>query len=221
MSAGPPEFPLFATQRTPPPPGLAARALPDRIAALRRTRLRGASVLFTPYERAYGEALRQLRNLPHNQQNLAQSGDLTPAQQRSWEEAYLARANDLCWILLTPAGEFAGAVSLYDIDAESGETGRLVLREDVARTTPILAECELMVQWIAFGWLGLRRVLARVQPANAKMVVMHERLGFHVTGPASIRSVPYLALEIAAAGFRPEPHARVINHWHRRHPPPQ
>jgi RimJ/RimL family protein N-acetyltransferase len=221
MSPPWPELPLLVTERTPAPAGLAALTLLEKIAALRELRLRGACVVFTPYDRFHGESLRQLRNLPHNQQNLAQAGELTPVQQSNWEEAYFARINDLSWILLTRAGEFAGSVSLYDIDAASGETGRLVLREDLARTTPILAECELMVQWLAFGWLGLQAVKARVQPSNVKMVAMHQRLGYRITGPASIRGVPYLALEISPADFKPEPHARILEHWCRRHPSPR
>lgn len=215
MSA-PDGFILDVTVPSPPPPELAGLPLPARIAVLRRQSLRGISVVFRPYERAHGEALRALRNLPHNKANLAQSADITPEQQRGWEDAYFARPDDLCWTLFTPAGEFAGSVSLYDIAPALAETGRLVIREDIARATPIIAETELMIQHLAFAWLGLAHVAARIQPANAKMVTMHERLGFRVTGPDEIRGVPYLRLEIAADGFRPGPHAKVLRHWRTR-----
>lgn len=207
---------LLADELTPPPAEFAALPLPARIAHLRDAQLAGGSVVFTPYAAAYAEALRELRNLPHNQLHLAQNGPLGAEQQAAWAEAYFRRDDDLCWILLTPGGDFAGAISLYDITPAGGETGRLVLREDLARTTPMLAECELMVQWLAFGWLQLAVLRARVQPANAKMVTMHQRLGFRIAGPAEIRGVPYLALELAAADYRPEPHARVLRHWRSR-----
>jgi len=216
MSTALPEWSLDVIVRPPAPTALAVLPLPEKIALLRRHRLRGISVVFHPYERSYGETLRELRNLPHNKANLAQDADITPEQQRGWEDGYFARPDDLCWILLSPAGAFTGSVSLYDIGADSTETGRLVIREDAARSTPVIAETELMIQWLGFGWLGLTRIGARIQPGNSKMVVMHERLGFRVTGPSTIRGVPYLQLEIATSGFRPEPHLKVLRHWQAR-----
>lgn len=207
---------LLADERTPAPAEFAALPLPGRVAHLRDAQVAGGSVVFTPYAPVHAEPLRALRNLPHNQRHLAQNGPLDAAQQAAWAEAYFRRPDDLCWALHTPQDEFAGAISLYDIAPDGAETGRLVLREEIAQTTPILAECELMVQWLAFGWLGLPVVRARVQPANEKMVAMHQRLGFRVTGPTEIRGVPYLALEIRAGEFRPEPHARVLRHWRSR-----
>lgn len=209
-------LPLDVALRSPAPAALAALPLVEKVAALRRCELRGITVVLRPYEFSDCEDLRLLRNQPNNQINLAQTSDLTAAQQRAWSEAYLARTDDLCWTLRTIAGEFAGAISLYDIQPRSAETGRLVLREELARSSPILAESELMMQWLAFGWLRLERVLARVQPTNAKMVTMHERLGFTITGPTAIRGIPYLQLEIAASAFRPDAHLRVLEHWRRR-----
>ena len=212
-----PRWPLDVTARTPAPATLAGAALPDRIALLRRHRVEGLTVAFQPYGREFGDSLRTLRNLPANKAGLAQAADITPEGQRAWEDGYFARTDDLCWILLLPGPHpFAGSVSLYDIGAESAETGRLVVREEAARSTPVIAECELMVQWLAFAWLGLPRITARVQPGNAKMVAMHERLGFRVTGPSEIRGVPYLRLEAGASDFRPEPHARVLRHAQNR-----
>lgn len=208
--------PLDVTVPSPAPAELVPLVLPERIGALRRMRLRGISVEFRPYAREHAEPLRQLRNQPNNKANLAQAADLTPDEQRRWEEAYFARTDDLCWALFNPAGEFTGAVALYDIAPSGAETGRLVIREDVARLSPIIAETELMVQLLAFAWLGLPRLSARIQPGNAKMVAMHERLGFAVTGPDEIRGVPYLRLEIPATAFRPGPHLKVLRHWRSR-----
>lgn len=207
---------LDVIDRTPAPPWLAGRDLPAKIAALRQHGLRGISVRLQPYERRFGESLRTLRNQPENRAKLAQTGELTAEQQQAWEDAYFARADDLCWIVLTPSGEFSGAVALYDLTTDAAETGRLVLREEIARSTPAIAECELMMQWLAFGWLGLRRVTAQIQPTNAKMVAMHERLGFVATGPSQIRGVPYTRFEVTADHFRPEPHLRVLRHWRDR-----
>lgn len=216
MTSPDPAALLDVIDRTPAPAWLASRNLPAKIAALRQSALRGISVRLQPYERRFGEELRTLRNQPDNRAKLAQADELTAAQQQAWEDAYFARKDDLCWIVQTPTGEFAGAVALYDITTDGAETGRLVLREEIARSTPAIAECELMIQWLAFGWLGLPRVTAQIQPTNAKMVAMHERLGFVVTGPSQIRGVPYLRFEVPAGRFRPEPHLRVLRHWRER-----
>ena len=207
---------LDVVDRTPEPACLANPALAEKIAVLRRHRLQGISVTLEPYSRIHGDALRALRNEPENQRKLAQSADLTAAQQRAWEDGYFARTDDLCWIVLTPTGGFGGAVAIYDLTPESAETGRLVLREAVARSSPALAECELMIQWLVFSWLGVRRLTAQIQPTNASMVAMHERLGFTAIGPSSIRGVPYTRFEIRAENFRPEPHLKVLRHWRGR-----
>lgn len=215
MSLPPPVL-LDVTVPSPAPPMLAGRDLPARIAVLRQLRLQGISVEFRPYAREHGEPLRILRNQPNNKANLAQPTDITPEQQQRWEEGYFARSDDLCWALFTSSGQFAGAVSLYDITPAAAETGRLVMREDAARLTPMIAETELMVQHLAFAWLGIQRVLARIQPGNTKMLAMHRRLGFAVTGPDEIRGVPYLRLEIDAARFAPGPQLKVLRHWRNR-----
>ena len=208
--------PLDVVERTPAPPWLAGLSLAGKVAALRAQVLGGGCVWLHPYDRSFGDALRALRNLPENRAKLAQSGELSAEQQRAWEDAYFARPDDLCWIVQTPRGDFAGAVALYDITAAAAETGRLVLREEIARSTPAIAECELMVQWLAFGWLGLPRIYAQIQPTNSKMITMHERLGFVATGPSSIRGIPYLRFEARSDTFRPEPHLKVLRHWRSR-----
>jgi len=218
MNPALPEWLLDVTLRTPAPPALAAVPLDKKIGLLRQHRLRGYCVVFHPYERSFGDELRGLRNLPHNKANLAQGADLTAEQQRAWEDGYFGRTDDLCWILLTVAGAFAGSISLYDIGLDSTETGRLVVREEVARSTPIIAECELMIQWLAFAWLGLPHVGARIQPGNVKMMAMHERLGYRITGPSTIRGVAYRQLKVSAAEFRLEPHLKVLLHLRRRLP---
>lgn len=216
MTPHPPPAPLDVIDRTPAPAWLAGLDLREKVAALRTRTLRGISVQLRPYDRSDGDALRALRNRPENRVKLAQAGVLTAAQQRAWEDAYFIRPDDLCWIVQTHRGDFAGAVALYDISADSAETGRLVLREEIARGTPAIAECGLMMQWLAFGWLGLRRVVAQIQPTNLKMIAMHERLGYAPIGPGCIRGVPYTRFEVLASNFRPEPHLKVLRHWRDR-----
>jgi len=125
-----------------------------------------------------------LRNRPENQFNLAQGGELSADQQSAWGQTYFARDNDLCWIVLTPQGDFAGATRLYDIDAAAGraEKGGLVLREELARGAPLALESELMLLHVALVWLGLAEILTQVRPENGKMTSINARLGFQPGG---------------------------------------
>lgn len=200
-----------------PPP--VARPWREKIAGLRRLRLAGSGILLAPYTPEFAEPLRELRNRPGNRFNLAQDGALTPAQQQKWGEAYLARDNDLCWAVLTAAGEFAGATRLYDIDGGAGtaEKGGLVLREELAHGAPLALESELMLLRVAFTWLGLARVLTQVRPENQKMISINDRLGFRPAGPTTLRGVPYLRAELSAAGFDPAPLLPILRHWKNRH----
>src|SRR5687768_9699251 len=106
---------LEVMAHTPAPAWFSAWPLPEKIAALRAHALKGISIILTPYERRLGEALRALRNQPNNRQNLAQDQEITAEKQHAWEEGYFARTDDVNWIVLTPAHEFAGAIALYDI----------------------------------------------------------------------------------------------------------
>jgi len=210
---------LDVTAAPPPPAALAPLAWRARVAWLRRHRLAGSTLTFVPYAPAFAQPLLELRNRPHNQFNLAQDAPLTPEQQRAWSEAYAARDNDLCWIVLTAGGEFAGATRLYDIDGDAGsaEKGGLVLREELARGTPLALESELMLLHLACRWLGLARIVTSVRPENTKMCSINDRLGFRPAGETTLRGRRYLRAELAAAGFDPAPLLPILRHWKTRH----
>jgi RimJ/RimL family protein N-acetyltransferase len=202
-----------------PPAGFLLLPWRERIARLRQLRLDGGGGRLQPYSPAFADALRELRNQPANRFNLAQAAELTAAQQQSWGETYLARDNDLCWVVLTRAGEFAGATRLYDIDGEAGtaEKGGLVLREELARASPLALESEIMLLTVAFAWLGLAVVLTQVRPENEKMISVNGRLGFHPAGTGMLRGVAYGRAELTAAGFDPAPLLPILRHWNQRH----
>jgi RimJ/RimL family protein N-acetyltransferase len=208
-----------ATAPSPAPAGFGFSTSEHRVASLRQRALAGIAVTLTPYESQFAESLRALRSRPENQFNLAQAGALTLEQQHAWGIAYQARADDICWIVLTPTGEFAGATRLYDIDHAAGqaEKGGLVLREELARTAPLALESELILLHVAFTWLGLRRLVTRVRPENTKMISLNARLGFRPAGSDTLRGVPYGRFALAASEFDPAPLVPILHHWKNRH----
>ena len=211
----------LAIDLTLPRPGspaeLSGLAWRGRVAWLRRHRLTGIGLHLAPYSNEHAGALRELRNRPENQFNLAQGGVLTAEQQQGWGDAYAARDNDLCWAVLTPAGEFAGATRLYDIDGATAEKGGLVLREELARGSPLALEAELLLLHVAFHLIGLHTVSTQVRPENTKMLSINRRLGFVPAGETTLRGVPYLRAELAVAGFDPAPLLPILSHWKNRH----
>ncbi len=203
----------------PVPAELVALDWRGRVRWLRQHRLDGLGLVLAPYTPEFGEPLRLLRNRPENQFNLAQGGALSPEQQQAWGRAYLTRDNDLCWIVLTPDGKFAGATRLYDIDgdASTAEKGGLVLQAELARVAPLALESEIMLLRVAFAWLGLARVITQVRPENLKMISINDRLGFRPAGEATLRGVPYLRADLSAARFDPTPLLPILRHWKNRH----
>lgn len=213
-------FLLDVTASAPnPPAGFPATAWREKVARLRNLRLAGATVILAPYTPKFAGPLRELRNRPENYFNLAQSAAISAEQQHAWGDAYLARDNDLCWIVLTARGEFAGATRLYDIDGTAGtaEKGGLVLRDELARAAPLALESELMLLHLAFIWLGLAQVITQVRPENPKMISINDRLGFRPAGTSTLRGVPYLRSALAATGFDPAPLLPILRHWKDRH----
>lgn len=213
-------LPLDVTTTPAAPAEIAsASGVRARVARLREVRLVGTTLALVPYSTEHAEPLRTLRNLPENQFNLAQGGEISAEQQAGWARAYSARDNDLCWAVVTPQGEFAGATRIYDIDlaGASAEKGGLVLRSELARVAPLALEAELMLLHLAFRWLGLAEIITQVRPENTNMLSINARLGFQPAGEATLRGVAYGRFSLTAGGFDPAPLLPILRHWKSRH----
>src|SRR5262245_32911002 len=97
-----------------------------------------------------------LRNLDHARGRVGDSAK-DEAAQRVWLSTYFQRPGDYYFIIETLGGVPVGAYGIYDVQAESAESGRWVIRPDVPAPIP-----SAMVAFdIAFGLLRLKELRVR------------------------------------------------------------
>jgi RimJ/RimL family protein N-acetyltransferase len=96
--------------------------------------------------------------------------------QRAWEEAAMARDDDLPMVIYRLAtGAPEGSIGIYRIDRalRTAEWGRWALM----RGSPAAVESVLLVFRLAFDLLGLRSLSCRTLMANSRTVDFHDGLG--------------------------------------------
>src|SRR5437867_9711980 len=76
-----------------------------------------------------------LRNLEHARGRVGDSAK-DEAAQRAWLTTYFQRPGDYYFIIETLGGQRVGAYGIYDVRGDSAESGRWVIRPDVAAPIP-------------------------------------------------------------------------------------
>jgi RimJ/RimL family protein N-acetyltransferase len=190
----------------------------QRIAKYRRQTLVGDFVDLVPMRPDHAQAVIDLRNTDRARFFLAQRSMLTLESHADWYRGYLARADDLSWVIASPRGEIVGITALYDIaaDGSTAEKGRLVIDENRATAAPIALEAELLILRLAFDTLQVATVLTIVQPGNGKMISVNSRMGFQQCGTRELRSVPYNEYCLSRKEFTPAPLEKILQHWKLR-----
>lgn len=180
--------------------------------------LAGSVVTMTPCQLEDAADLVRMRNAERARFALNQERPLTLEAQDAFLRTYLARDNDLYWVIREPSGRVVGANALYCIehDGRVAEKGRLVVEENGGLGGPYALESDLLVLGLAFDVLQLERVVTIVRPENAKMLSMNARLGFRPCGEREVRGVIYGEFCLESAHFQRGPLESIIAHWRRR-----
>ena len=114
-----------------------------------------------------------VRNLPHVKGRVGDSA-VDASSQQAWLRTYFQRPNDYYFIVET-LGKFpVGTYGIYDLQGDSAESGRWVMRPDVPAAIP-----HSMIAFdTAFGQLGLRELRARTISTNQSVLSLNVKLGF-------------------------------------------
>jgi RimJ/RimL family protein N-acetyltransferase len=133
----------------------------------------GFGVRMRPVRLEDAEFIVWLRNLPHVKGRLGDSATDTAAQE-TWLRAYFQRPGDYYFIVETLGKIALGAYGIYDLQGDSAESGRWVMRPDVPAAIP-----HAMIAFeTAFGSLNLRELRAKTVSSNQSVLSLNAKFGF-------------------------------------------
>src|SRR5271170_3848965 len=105
-----------------------------------------------------------LRNLDHVKGKVGDT-TLDMASQEAWLNAYFERQGDYYFIVETLGGIPVGTHGIYDLVGTSAESGRFIMRVEVAAAVPT----SILTFEMAFGKMGLRELRATSVASNRKL----------------------------------------------------
>jgi RimJ/RimL family protein N-acetyltransferase len=117
-----------------------------------------------------------LRNLEHAKGRIGDSA-ITEASQQAWLKAYFDRPGDYYFIIETAGGTSVGAYGIYDIKGTSAESGRWVIRPDVAAAI----SSAMLAFETAFDTLHMDEVRVRTISTNRNVLSLNRKFGFRQT----------------------------------------
>ncbi|HVV00530.1 MAG TPA: GNAT family protein [Verrucomicrobiae bacterium] len=100
-----------------------------------------------------------------------------PAAQEEWLRACFRRPGDYYFLIETENKIPLGAYGIYDIQGDSAESGRWVMRPDVPAAIPHA----ILAFEVAFDRLKLRELRARTISTNRTVLSLNAKMGFHQT----------------------------------------
>jgi len=187
----------------------------DLVAKYRTVPLQGRTIALVPYSPQHAAEVVRLRNDPRVRHYLHQPEELMLEQQLRWTDAYLARADDLYW-MVERKGRLIGTNRLYDIGPAQGEKGSQIIEESESGAGPYALESDLLVLRFAFETLRLDRVLAVIRSDSGKVLSMNRRFGFRDAGARTVRSVEFRELVLESERFDATRFDALISYWSNR-----
>jgi RimJ/RimL family protein N-acetyltransferase len=118
-----------------------------------------------------------LRNQDYVKGRVGDSATAVSAQE-AWLRAYFEREGDFYWIVESLTGISLGTHGIYNVNGTSAERGRHIMRAEVMAGVP----CAFLTADLAFGSMGLRKLLARVVATNTEVLSIHRKSGFEEVG---------------------------------------
>lgn len=139
--------------------------------------MNGEKVILRPLEAGDLERMRILRN--QNRHFFVSSDEITEEAQRRWYETYLTRENDYLFSIFYQE-HWVGAVSLYEVDQNSGqaEFGRLMIDRKAAGVGGLGVDAARTACKIAFEQMNIQTVTLEVYADNVAAQITYLKAGF-------------------------------------------
>jgi len=130
------------------------------------------------------EALRKWRNNKNQTKFLRPIGNITPEMQMNWFKSYLddQRAVNFGIYETEKLNRFVGSLSIYDIDDNRAEIGKIQIGDDEAHGMGIGRTSLIIAMKIGFELIGLTEIYASVHQDNVAARTNDLRIGFKIVG---------------------------------------
>lgn len=130
------------------------------------------------------ESLRVWRNDKEATRFLRPLGHITPEMQKNWFESYLRNPKDFTFAIVETRelNRLVGSVSLYDLNGDRAEFGRIQIGDAQAHKRGIGRLATVMSLAIGFELMGLTEITACVHRQNIAAHSNDMRVGFKITG---------------------------------------
>lgn len=149
-------------------------------------RIEGERIALRPLQEDDLELTLRWRNQAHIRRWFIYSDVITPEQHRSWYQKYLARDDDLVFIIeeRMPVSRPIGQVALYDIGlhGNAAEFGRLMIGDAADNGKGFAREATRLLVDYGLSALGLQRIYLEVFQNNAAALSVYTGCGFREVG---------------------------------------
>ena len=99
--------------------------------------------------------------------------DNTIDQQRAWIERQREKAGDYFWVVWDKTGNRIGTISVYDVEGDCAETGRLAMRGNALQSL----EAQLLSFQYAFYKIGLKKTVDYIYADNVRAMKLTLQFG--------------------------------------------
>ena len=149
-----------------------------------------------------------LRNQDYVKGNVGDSAANVAAQE-VWLRNYFEREGDYYFIVETLGGIPLGTHGIYDIQRNSAEQGRQIIRLEVIAGVPAAT----LATDLAFGSLGLKELRSTCVSTNRTVLSLHRKSGFKEIGiKRSAQIIGGSPVDLVQFLLTPEDWARTRNH---------
>lgn len=130
------------------------------------------------------ENLRRWRNDEKMSTFLRKIGEITPEMQMNWYKKDCADVTTATFAIeeISELNRMVGSVSVYDIDGDVAEVGKIVVGDPEAKGKKIGYYGLLMAMYAGYQKLGIKNYLGEVHEDNKPAYINDMRAGFIVTG---------------------------------------
>lgn len=139
------------------------------------------SLIIRPLYEEDLELLRSWRNDANISRFFKKIDYIDSNAQLNWYNNYLIQKGCLFWAIVYN-GKVVGSLSIYDINQNTAEIGRIMVGELSARGKGLGYKSLVSAMKIGFEFLGLETIYLSVHKMNVVALKIYERAGFKIVG---------------------------------------
>ncbi|RRK34682.1 N-acetyltransferase [Schaedlerella arabinosiphila] len=120
----------------------------------------------------------KIRQNPKNTRGIPKLNN-TIEEQQEWIRNQRKKEGDYFFLVVSKSGEKLGTTSIYNIEGDVGEGGRLILNGDAFQ----IFEASLLLNRFAFDNLGLNKIVGFTFASNKRAIRFNRKMGYVICEP--------------------------------------